>query len=193
MYNFPKSWGIEEIKDPDALNSYNDVKDRHDGDELWLKKAMAGIQNVARDNARTPVQWDSSANAGFTTGQPWMRVHDDYPNVNVADQQKDLKSPLNFWKQMIQLRHKYHDLMVFGDFTVWDMHELDVFTFTKANKKNGMEKQKLLVFLNFSKEEQPLHFPSDCKGKPMELLVSNVDSPGKYLSPWESRVYLVQT
>ena len=191
MYNFPKTWGIEEIRDPDSLNAYNDVKDRHDGDELWLKKAMAGIQRVARDNARTPVQWDSSPNAGFTTGTPWMRVHDDYPNVNVADQQKIRTSPLTFWKGMIEIRNKYADLAVFGDFDVWDKHDLDVFTFTKSNEKDGMAKKRLLVFLSFSNEDQPLHYPTECKGRPMELLASNVDKPGKYLTPWESRVYLV--
>lgn len=192
MYNFPEHWDISEIKDPDSLNAYNDVRDRHDGDPLWLKKAMAGLQRVARDNARTPVQWDSSANASFTTGKPWMRVHDDYANVNVADQQKDSHSPLSFWKKMIKLRHQYTDLTVFGDFEIWDHHDQDVFTFTKVNTQNGMEKKKLLVFLSFSDEEQPLHYPPDCKGKKMELLASNVDKPGKYMTPWESRVYMVE-
>ena len=191
MYNFPDTWTIEDIKDPDSLNSYNDVKDRFDGDELWLKKAMKGLQQVARDNARTPVQWDGSANGGFTSGKPWMRVHDDYPNVNVADQQKDSKSPLAFWKQALEFRDKYPDLTIFGDFDIWDVNELNVFTFTKSNAKNGMEKKKLLLFLNFSSEVQPLHYPSDCKGKPMGLLLSNVDKAEKYLTPWESRVYMV--
>jgi glycosidase len=190
MYNIPKNWGIEEIKDPDSLNAYNDVRERHDSDPLWLKKVMEGIQRTARDNARTPVHWDGGHNAGFSTGSPWMRVHDDYVNVNVADQYKDPKSPLNFWRKMIGIRNKYSDLAVFGDFDVWDKNELDVMTFTKSNAKTG-NGQKLLVFLSFSDEEQPLHYPKDCKGKKMELLAANVDSPGQYLSPWESRVYLV--
>jgi glycosidase len=191
MTNIPKTWGIEEIKDPDSLNAYNDVKDRHDADPLWLKKAMGGIQRVARDNARTPVQWDSSANAGFTTGKPWMRVNDNYPEINVADQQKDPKSVLNYWKKVNKLRKEYSDLTVFGDFEIWDFLEPDSFTFTKENKTNGLNNKKMLVFLSFSDEEQPLHFPPDCKGKEMELLIANVDEPGQYLSPWEARVYLV--
>ena len=190
MYNIPKSWGIEEIQDPDSLNAYNDVKDRHDGDPLWLEKAMAGIQRVARDNARTPMQWDTSANAGFSSGKPWMRVHDDYENVNVASQEKDAKSVLSFWKKMIKIRHQNEDLMVFGDFDVWDKHDLDTFTFTKTSKKTS---KTMLVFLSFSEEQQPLHYPVECKDKKMELLISNVDEPGKYLSPYESRVYLVDT
>lgn len=189
--NMPDTWEIEDIKDPDSLNSYNDVKDRHDADPLWLKKAMAGIRRVARDNARIPVQWDSSANGGFTTGKPWMRVHDLYPEINVADQEKDPKSPLNYWKQMMALRKKYSDLAIFGDFDTWDFLEPESFTFTKTNASNGLQNKKLLTFLSFSDEEQPLAYPPECKGKDMELLISNVDQPGKYLSPWEARVYLV--
>ena len=68
-------------------------------------------------------------------GTPWMRVHDDYPNVNVADQEKDANSPLSFYKKMIQMRHKYSDLAAFGDFDVWDQHDLDVFTFTKSTDR----------------------------------------------------------
>ncbi|KPI39957.1 Alpha-glucosidase [Cyphellophora attinorum] len=191
MVNMPDSWGIEEIKDPDSLNAYHDVMHRHDGEPLWLEKAMAGIRRVARDNARTPVHWDSSKHGGFTTGEPWMRVHDLYPEINVADQEKNPSSPLNYWRKMIEIRQKYAELAVFGDFETWDFLEPDSFTFTKENKSNGYEKKKLLTFLSFSDEVQPLHFPPDCKGKEMELLISNVDEPGKHLTPWEARVYLV--
>ena len=194
--NLPKSWGIEEIKDIDSLNAYNDVKDRLQGDELWLKKAMAGIQRVGRDNARLPITWDDGPNAGFTTGTPWCRVHDNYKEVNVAKQQKEPDSPLNFWKKMLKLRKRYADLCVFGDFEVWDKNDLDVFTFVKVNsKRNGMAKEMLVVFLSFSDEVQPLYWPSQCEGRERELVVSNLGEGvevGKYLSAWESRVYLVK-
>jgi len=185
MVNHPEHWGIEEIRDIDSLNAYHDVRERHDGDPLWLKKAMKGIQMVGRDNARLPVQWDDTANAGFTTGTPWIRVHDNYHELNVAQQEKDPNSPLNFWKKMLKIRKQYADLMVFGQFDIWDPFELDVFTFTK--EQDG---QTLLVFLSFSDHEQPLHYPHDLKGRPNELIVANVGTPGKYLSPWEARVYL---
>jgi glycosidase len=191
MVNMPDSWGIEEIKDPDSLNAYNDVKDRHDSDPLWLEKAMGGIRRVARDNARLPVQWDSSANAGFTTGKPWMRVHDNYTEINIADQTKDPSSVLNYWKKMLKLRKEHSDLAVFGDFGVWDYLEPHSFTFTKSVSGGGSGSKMLLVFLSFSDIEEPLHYPPECKGKPSELLACNVDEPGQYLSPWEARVYLV--
>lgn len=190
MYNHPEHWGIEEIKDIDSLNAYNDVKERHDGDELWLKKAMKGIQAVGRDNARLPVHWDASHNAGFTTGSPWIRVHDEYEKTNVADQQKDANSVLNFWKKMIALRKEHADLLVFGnDFQVWDRHDQDVFTFTKCHPTSG---EKLLVFLSFSDEIQPLHYPGWAKNAEKELLISTVGEVGKYLSPWEARAYLLK-
>lgn len=190
MYNYPEHWGVEELRDIDSLNAYDDVKKRHNGDPLWLKKALKGLQLVGRDNSRLPVQWDSSANAGFTTGKPWIRVHDDYAQVNVAAQQADSNSPLNFWKKMIQLRKEHAELMVFGqDFHVWDHFDQDVFTFTKTHADG---RQKILVFLSFSNHEQPLHYPTGLEAVHKELLVSNVDAPGKYLTPWEARIYLIK-
>ncbi|KIX03649.1 uncharacterized protein Z518_07202 [Rhinocladiella mackenziei CBS 650.93] len=189
MYNHPEHWGIEELRDVDSLNAYNDVKTRHKSDPLWLKKATKGLQLIGRDNALLPVQWDSSPYAGFTVGKPWIRVHDDFNQVNVAAQLSDPNSPLNFWKKMIQLRKKYAELMVFGqDFHVWDYFDRDVFTFTKT-RPDGRE--KLLVFLSFSDEVQPLHYPTGLEKVRKELLVSNVEEIGKYLSPWEARAYLI--
>ena len=202
MYNFPlpsgkpEDWTIEDIKDIDSLNSYYDVADRFDNDPLWCKKALAGIQRVGRDNARTPVQWDDSPNAGFSTAKPWMRVHDDYKNVNVKKQQSDPNSPLSFWKKMLKLRKQYSDLCVFGDFEIWDKSELDVFTLTKTNEVNGLQGQKLVVFCSFSDVEQPMYWPEGCrKGEGAELLISNLkegEKVGRYLTPWEARVYLVK-
>lgn len=192
MYNHPKHWGVEELRDIDSLNAYNDIKARHNGDPLWLKKAMKGLQAIGRDNARLPVQWDATPNAGFTTGKPWIRVHDDFETVNVAAQLADPQSPLNFWKRMIALRKTHAELMVFArDFVVWDRHDQDVFTFTKTHTDGT---QKLLVFLNFSEDDQPLHYPTELERCHKELLVSNVqdDQVGKYLGPWEARVYLVR-
>ncbi|OCT46397.1 Alpha-glucosidase [Cladophialophora carrionii] len=194
MYNHPEHWGIEELRDVDSLNAYNDVATRHKGDPLWLKKAMKGLQLVGRDNARLPVQWDGTANAGFTTGKPWIRVHDDYEAVNVAAQQQDRGSVLNFYKKMIKLRKEYAELMVFGqDFSVWDFHDQDVFTFTKSHPDRHGE--QLLVFLSFSDEEQPMHYPQGLENVKKHLLVTNLregEEVGKYLTPWEARVYVIK-
>ena len=203
MTNHPV-WPIEDIRDIDSLNGYKEIAERHNNDPLWLQKALKGIQKVGRDNARTPVQWSGDDHAGFTTGstKPWIRVNDNYRAINVAAQEHDAASPLNFWKKALQLRKEYTDLMVFGTFEVWDRNDTDVFTFVKesgretgsgAAAKDGPQR-KLLVFLNFSDDEQPMHWPpglQDEEGK-AKLLVANVDDLGKYLSPWEARAYLVE-
>jgi oligo-1,6-glucosidase len=185
-YNFSENWGIEEIKDIDSLISYQEIKDLHNADSKWLRKAMRGIQMIGRDNARLPVQWDDCANAGFTTGQPWIRVHDDYKNVNIARQQEEANSPLKFWQKMLKLRNQYRDLTTFGHFNIHDMPDVDTFTYWKSNG-NGRE---MLVVLNFTEEEQPWDVPPHMKGEESELVIANVDEVGKYLSPWEGRVYV---
>ncbi|RMZ83272.1 hypothetical protein DV738_g1390, partial [Chaetothyriales sp. CBS 135597] len=193
MTNFPPpsgkpgDWTIDDIKDIDSLNSYHDVAQQHDYEPLWVKKAFKGLQKAARDNSRLPVQWDDSANAGFTTGKPWMRVNDDYKSVNVKAQLADPKSPLNFWKQTLKLRKEYSDLTIFGDFEIWDKNDPDVFTFTKRSlaESDAQKGRKLVVFCSFSNEEQPLYWPQGVKESEAKLLISNVDEPGKYLSPWE--------
>lgn len=192
MVNFPTSWGPEELRDIDSLTFYNEMKATHCDEPLWMKKAMNGIQRVGRDNARTPVQWSAEAHGGFTSGTPWIRVHDNYPEVNIAAQLKDPKSPLAFWKKMIKTRHEHADLLVHGEFYVHDVNDLEVFTFIKEAK--GGNGKAALVYLNFSDEEQPMSTPSRLVGRKMELLVANVEEAdvGKYLSPWEARLYLVE-
>ncbi|RMD43976.1 hypothetical protein DV735_g1089, partial [Chaetothyriales sp. CBS 134920] len=197
MTNFPApsgkadDWTIDDIKDVDSLNSYHDVAQQHNYEPLWLKKAFKGLQKAARDNSRLPVQWDDSANAGFTTGKPWMRINDDYRSVNVKAQLADPKSPLNFWKKVLKLRKAYADLTIFGDFEIWDKNDPDVFTFTKQSLAD--RGRKLVVFCSFSNEEEPLYWPQGVKEADAQLLISNVDEPGPHLSPWEGRVYLVQS
>jgi glycosidase len=95
---------------------------------------------------------------------------------------------------MIKLRKRHAELMIFGrDFEVWDQYDQDVFTFTKLHPdSDSNSNEKMLVFLNFSDEQQPLHYPTGTEKVKKELLVSNVDEPGKYLAPWEGRVYLIR-
>lgn len=84
-------------------------KERQGTDSPDLSDVIDGIQRKARDHARNPMQWDDSPHAGFTQGdsEPWMRVHDDYTEWNVAAQKDDPKSVLSFWKQMLAFRKKH--------------------------------------------------------------------------------------
>lgn len=91
------------------------------------------INLKARDNTRTPMQWSSSANAGFCSAdvKPWMRVNDDYPAVNVAAQLNDPHSVFSHWKRCLELRKQHKDVFVYGDFEVLDPEDKDVVAFVR--------------------------------------------------------------
>jgi oligo-1,6-glucosidase len=189
MINMPKSWPVEEYKCIKSVNHYNMVKDFTHGDPSALNCALGGIQDVARDHARTPMQWDASPNSGFTKGgKPWMRVHDEYVNINVKKQIPDPDSILSFWKRMLQIRKQYGDLLIHGDYEVYDVENVDTFIFSKTFKKKQM-----LVVLNFTAKEMKFQNPILSKGR-LELLVSNLRRPIDILaslSAYEGRLYLV--
>jgi oligo-1,6-glucosidase len=188
MVNMPPSWGPEELRDIEAVRYWEEMSEKYSDDEEMLRKAMAGIKLVGRDNARTPVQWDSSPNAGFTTGKPWIRVHDNYEEVNVEAQLKNENSILAFWKRMLKLRKEHADLLVHGKFEIVDFDNTKTFTFTKIGENGG----KVLAVLNFTADAQEVNIPSALNTQDLQLLTSNVDEPGNQLSAWEGRVYLAR-
>ena len=160
--------------------------ERYAEDEEKLSKALQMLRTTSKDNARTPVQWDDEPNAGFCPQgvKPWIKVHDNY-EVNVAAAQKDPDSILAMWKQMLRLRKQYRDVLVYGSFEIYNMEDLNVFTYVKS-----FEDTKILVALNFSSEEQDLEIPPSFKERTMELLFVNVDHVQDKLSAWEERAYL---
>ncbi|CAH6722836.1 alpha-glucosidase [[Candida] jaroonii] len=183
MTNLPRSWGIEEYKDIETLNAYNDLVKRNnitDKNDPKLVEFMDAAAKVARDHARSPVQWNSTKHGGFTTGDPWMRVNDNYSDINVENQIDDPHSVLSFYKKILALRKTYKDLFIHGDFEMVDEDNEKTFTFWK--KTNDL---KALVILNFSNDVVQFEPPQG------ELLLSNFEID-KALSPWEGRVYIVK-
>ncbi len=185
MINCPKEWSFEEYKDVDSNNYYKMVKERNPDDETALKEALESLQHYARDHARTPMQWDDSANAGFTTGKPWMRTHDLYKEINVQQQTDDKDSVLSFWKSMIALRKQHADLFIHGSFKGFDLENPSMMVFAKRNGR-----ATALIVLNFSATEQSLKVPEELKGD-LKLLASNGGDQGD-LAPYEGRIYVVQ-
>lgn len=187
MVNAPKEWPIDEYKDIESSNYYEMIRQLTNNDPVELEKAMTSLQHLARDHSRLPMQWNASANAGFSSpsGKPWMRPHDNYPEINVELQEKDQSSVLSFWKQMNQLRKQYADLMVFGEFEVLDESNQSVFTFSKKGPS-----QTLIVILNFSDTVQKFEKPHTVTNE-WTLLVSNVEDPREELQAFEGRVFLV--
>ncbi|GAB7340231.1 hypothetical protein MBLNU457_6696t1 [Dothideomycetes sp. NU457] len=187
MINLPKDCPIEEYKDVDTINYYNMIRERSNDDAAELERAHAALQHLARDHARTPMQWTSAVNAGFTTdnAKPWMRVNPMKNEINVAQQVGDKTSVLAFWRQMLQLRQTYSKLLVHGDFELLDEENESVVTFVK--KAQG---QKALVVCNFTGAEQQM--PLISANWKLDLLVGNVDVHGGALEPWEARIYMVR-
>lgn len=120
--NMPHSWGEEEYKDIESVEIFEGERERlkREGatqaeiDER-IKWVLGNLRETARDNGRTPMQWDSSEHAGFSKGQPWMRVHDDYKQWNVKSQENDKQSVWSFWQAMLALRKK-HLAIIYGEF-----------------------------------------------------------------------------
>ena len=186
MINIPGDWPDHEYKDIESINYATRMRKVSNDDPTVMAKAVKGMSQVARDNARTPVQWDASPHAGFTTGEkPWMRANDSYHEINVAAQQKDPKSVLAFWKSMLQLRKQFVDVFVHGTFEMFDASGDKTIVYGKTFGKN-----RVLVHLNFSSERQRVEVPWTWEGG--KLLVSNVDEEERekeWLAGWEGRIY----
>ncbi|KAK5715618.1 hypothetical protein LTR15_010264 [Elasticomyces elasticus] len=182
MANLPKEWPIEEYVDIASQVYY--------AEELALRKAktgeespdmsdiMSALQRKSRDHARNPMQWDDGLDAGFSlknkerwVGKPWMRVHDDYKDWNVAKQIGDPESVLSFWKNMIAFR-KAHLACTYGYFTLLSPASEEVFAYTKSYKT-----ERLLVLLNFTKESVSYTLPEQAgEVDDMKDLIGNYTS-----------------
>lgn len=185
MINMPREWLIEEYKDVDSINYYNMVAQRSNNDGKELSKAKAALQHLARDHARTPMQWDASANGGFTdAAQSWMRVNTSTAEINVEQQRASKDSVLSFWKQMLATRKASSETLIHGDFELVDEGNEKVFSFLKHGQTGSA-----LVMCNFS--SSAIKVPSVASGKDRVILFHNLPSTPdeSMLAPWEGRIY----
>ena len=154
---------IQEVDDISTLDEY-EVCLREGFSE---EEALRIVNRYSRDNARTPVQWDSSKNAGFTTGTPWLPVNPNYKKINVAEQEKDPESVLSYYKKLTALRRnpEYKETMVYGDFVPFMADEDRLMAFYRKGEKT------LLILGNYRKEERELELPAPVK----KLVLSNAE------------------
>ena len=154
---------IREVDDISTLDEY-EVCLREGFSE---EEALRLVNRYSRDNARTPVQWDSSKNAGFTTGTPWLPVNPNYKKINVAQQEKDPESVLSYYKKLTALRKnpEYKETMVYGDFVPFMADEDRLMAFYRKGEKT------LLILGNYRKEERELELPAPVK----KLVLSNAE------------------
>ncbi|WP_102128010.1 glycoside hydrolase family 13 protein [Deinococcus planocerae] len=178
---------IEAYRDVDTLNFYRErvTEGGHSPEET-----LALIHAKGRDNARTPMQWDASPNAGFTTGIPWIGVNPNHTEINVEAALRDPNSVFWYLRDLIRLRRTY-PVIVEGRYDLLLPDHPTVYAYTRTT---GGE--QLLVLLNFSRETVRLAWPLDSPPSPStRLLLANYAAPGGpeqclTLRPYEARVYL---
>ncbi|AHV97226.1 glycoside hydrolase family 13 protein [Paenibacillus sabinae] len=174
---------IEDYRDIELLNLY---KERLEGGYVH-EDIMASIYAKGRDNARTPMQWDAGENAGFTTGEPWIRVNPNYTGINAADQLENPDSIFHYYRKLIGLRKEYN-VIVYGDFKLLFSDDKDLFAYTRT-----LDDTTVLVLCNFYGNTVFYDLPEELKGD-KELLISNYsDEPvNGSLRPFEARMYLLK-
>lgn len=155
---------------------------------------------IPLDNARTPVQWtpDASTSAGFTTEgtQPWMRLNDNYPSINISSQLASPNSILSFYKHMIQLRKSQRALFIHGRYEVVDPDDEEMVCFVKHAVVAGKETGKVaVVVLNFGEVERGWRVEDVevVRERRMRCLVGNLSEGERVegrLAAWEGRVYV---
>ncbi|KPM42162.1 Alpha-glucosidase [Neonectria ditissima] len=168
MANMPESWDITEYRDLETLNYWEELKQSSGSDATVLQTARREINLKSRDHARTPVQWDGTENAGFSTGQPWIRVNDDYTICNAAAQVAVPGSVFEHWRLTLALRKEFRDIFVYGDFELIDADNDDVFAYSRTN--GG---RKAVVVCNFRETNIIWLVPSSAKLGSAKILLSN--------------------
>ncbi|KAJ5611672.1 Alpha-glucosidase [Penicillium herquei] len=191
MVNTPEEWPISEYKDLDSLNYYNYVKEQTGNDPVAMKAVKAALAHLARDHARIPMQWDDSPNAGFSSegAKTWMRVHDNYPTLNVKRQTNDPNSVLSFWRQLLHTRRANPKVFAQGVFVDTDPSNESVFVFEKGSLDGS---EKLVVALNFTGEKQSVDLGKSLGSGSRQTLLKNYEEESlDALQAYEGRVYLV--
>ena len=153
---------IEEFDDISTKDQYRVALEAG----LSEEEALQATARFSRDNSRTPMQWNSGANAGFTAGTPWLKVNPNYTSVNVQDEENDEDSVLCYYRRLIALRksEEYREIFTYGEF-IPAFEELDgIFAFSRS--LNG---RQVMVAANFAQEQRTLLLP----GQNAKLLLSN--------------------
>ena len=148
------------------------------------EKRLQRLWHGSRDSARTPVQWSAEENAGFTTGKPWFYVNENYTQVNVAAQEEDPDSVLNFYRKAIALR-KELSCVRDGSYTEFYKQSSSLYTYARENKT-----QKILVVCSYTQKEVRFKAPKGYDIASAELILQNYSTAGDRMKPYEVRVDL---
>lgn len=173
---------IDDYRDIETLNMYRERTQAGYSEADILRSLHA----KSRDNARTPMQWDVTTNAGFTDGTPWLQVNPNYTAINAADEVADAGSVFHYYQALIRLRKQY-PIFSEGDFTLLFADHPALFAYQRR-----LGDQVMTVLCNFY--EEPLTLPADAVDTlPLDtLLLGNYDTPADaaHFRPYEARIYL---
>lgn len=171
---------LSEYQDIESIEAYHQLVEREK--LVDHKTMMRYLATESRDNARTPMQWDTSTNAGFTSGKPWLQLNKNYCEINAAAELKDQQSVFYYYQKLIKLRHQ-SDLIVYGNYQELIPEDEEVFAYRRE-----YQGQTLVVISNFTEKiiKRHLEMPTNKK-----LLISNyADDQADQLRPFEAKVYL---
>lgn len=153
---------LEDLRDIESINAFHELTE---AGKVSPEDMMRYIRLRGRDNARTPMQWDDSANAGFTTGTPWIMVNPNYTEINAKTEMEDPDSVFRYYQKIIGLRKK-EKVMVYGTYQLLDPDNEKLYVYTRT-----LDNEKLLVICNFTEEEETYSVPEEfSKG---EVLISS--------------------
>ena len=153
---------LEDLRDIESINAFHELTE---AEKVNPEDMMRYIRLRGRDNARTPMQWDDSANAGFTTGTPWIMVNPNYTEINAKTEMEDPDSVFRYYQKIIGLRKK-EKVMVYGTYQLLDPDNEKLYVYTRT-----LDNEKLLVICNFTEEEETYSVPEEFSEG--EVLISN--------------------
>jgi oligo-1,6-glucosidase len=172
---------VSESRDVETITGWQEAQKRGVSEKEFLRAA----NYAGRDNARTPMQWDSSVHAGFTASTPWMSVNLNKESIHVAGQQSDPDSVLAYFKRMREVR-KFHPALVYGQYESFETGFQNLFTYYRT-----MDKEKFLIVLNFSEEK--INLSTDIlhlKGR-LRIIGNYSHTESGIIQPWEANVFKI--
>ena len=185
MTNKPAT-SLKELRDVESINAYHDLVD---SGKVSHETMMKYISMKGRDACRTPMQWNTQEQAGFTTGTPWIDVNPNYVQINAEEQVNREDSVYAYYRSLIALR-KQHDIIVYGNYQLIPEGGEQVYAYIRS-----YEKERLYVVCNFTAENQKFKMPLELRGKDSTLLIANYGDTAcqaqekQILRPYEAVVY----
>ena len=166
---------LEDFRDIESINAYHELVGQgvFDSDTM-----MRYLRYKSRDNARTPMQWDDSENAGFTEGTPWIMVNPNYTEINAREELGREDSVFYYYQNLIRLRHE-NPVIVYGDYELLMPEDESLYVYTRT-----LDNEKLLVICNFTEEIRKMQLPEEFRDREGNVMISNYSDfqPGKELT-----------